>query len=394
MSAFIRLAELAVPGGFVGGPFGSNLVSNDYVPDGIPVIRGSNMGRDGRLQGPFAFVTEEKFHSDLSRNTAVAGDLIFTQRGTLGQVVRVDNDDTRTYVISQSQMRMRLDSTLCNPRFVQMACGADGFLSQVNSHAIRSGVPHINLAILKELTIPDLYRGLQDRIVEVLGALEDKIDANRNIGILSDEAIRASYARLPMSPSVLGDIAENVRIGVSAEEVARDEVYVGLEHVGRKILWLQKHGSGVDVASGKFEFAAGDTLFGRLRPYFHKVAIAPGRGVCSTDILVIRPRMSENAMLTAAAASSEAVVTTAVRASNGTKMPRAKWIDVAASSIPDPMSTAVREFCDVAESIARRAISATEENSCLAATRDELLPLLMSGKITVKDAEKTVEEVV
>ncbi|WP_244303082.1 restriction endonuclease subunit S [Leucobacter coleopterorum] len=33
-----------------------------------------------------------------------------------------------------------------------------------------------------------------------------------------------------------------------------------------------------------------------------------------------------------------------------------------------------------------------EENRTLAATRDELLPLLMSGKITVKDAERRVEK--
>lgn len=44
--------------------------------------------------------------------------------------------------------------------------------------------------------------------------------------------------------------------------------------------------------------------------------------------------------------------------------------------------------------LTEREISAVDENVCLAATRDELLPLLMSGKITVKDAEKTVEEVV
>lgn len=41
-----------------------------------------------------------------------------------------------------------------------------------------------------------------------------------------------------------------------------------------------------------------------------------------------------------------------------------------------------------------REMAAIDENARLAATRDELLPLLMSGKITVKDAEKTVEEVV
>ena len=41
-----------------------------------------------------------------------------------------------------------------------------------------------------------------------------------------------------------------------------------------------------------------------------------------------------------------------------------------------------------------RAVQAEQESVRLAATRDELRPLLMSGKITVKDAEKTVEEVV
>ena len=36
----------------------------------------------------------------------------------------------------------------------------------------------------------------------------------------------------------------------------------------------------------------------------------------------------------------------------------------------------------------------SEANETLAKTRDELLPLLMSGRITVKDAQKRVEGVV
>lgn len=40
------------------------------------------------------------------------------------------------------------------------------------------------------------------------------------------------------------------------------------------------------------------------------------------------------------------------------------------------------------------AATVVEENERLAATRYELLPLLMSGKVRVKDAEKVVEEVV
>ncbi|ATG51410.1 type I restriction endonuclease subunit S [Brachybacterium vulturis] len=48
---------------------------------------------------------------------------------------------------------------------------------------------------------------------------------------------------------------------------------------------------------------------------------------------------------------------------------------------------------DAGKALWERALAAEKENQILAATRDELLPLLMSGKITVKDAEKSVEGV-
>jgi len=35
-----------VPYAFVGGPFGSNLTTRDYVEEGIPVIRGNNLPGD------------------------------------------------------------------------------------------------------------------------------------------------------------------------------------------------------------------------------------------------------------------------------------------------------------------------------------------------------------
>lgn len=52
------------------------------------------------------------------------------------------------------------------------------------------------------------------------------------------------------------------------------------------------------------------------------------------------------------------------------------------------------EFAAFATPLMDRVHALQLENHRLAATRDELLPLLMSGKITVKDAEKTIEEVV
>jgi type I restriction enzyme S subunit len=92
----------------VGGPFGSDLVSKDYVPSGVPVIRGTNMGHGRWVAGEFAFVTPAKADS-LSANWARPGDLVFTQRGTLGQVALVPSKGSDKYLISQSQMKLTVD---------------------------------------------------------------------------------------------------------------------------------------------------------------------------------------------------------------------------------------------------------------------------------------------
>ncbi|UBF24178.1 hypothetical protein K9N68_20960 [Kovacikia minuta CCNUW1] len=86
----------------VGGPFGSNLVSRDYQPSGIPVIRGSNLSFSAGYfnSDEFVYVSEDKA-KELSANIAIPGDIVFTQRGTLGQVGIVpSNLSYKRFVIS------------------------------------------------------------------------------------------------------------------------------------------------------------------------------------------------------------------------------------------------------------------------------------------------------
>src|SRR5687767_7827741 len=83
----VPVAAVSVEKGLVGGPFGSSLGGKDYVPTGVPVIRGTNLGSLGKFDPRgFVYVTPEKAHGQLARNLAAPGDVIFTQRGTLGQV--------------------------------------------------------------------------------------------------------------------------------------------------------------------------------------------------------------------------------------------------------------------------------------------------------------------
>lgn len=68
-----------------------------------------------------------------------------------------------------------------------------------------------------------------------------------------------------------------------------EATYVGLEHVeswtGRLLLDTQPDGIDSIVAS----FEAGDVLFGKLRPYLAKVARPSFAGVCTSEIIPLRP---------------------------------------------------------------------------------------------------------
>lgn len=136
----------------VGGPFGSDLVSNDYVDAGVPVIRGQNMGARA-VSGPFAFVAPEKARS-LEANLARPGDLLFTQRGTLGQVSLVPDGVFDRYLVSQSQMKVTVDRRIALSQFLYYVFSGPEQQEFIRQNTIQTGVPHINLGILRTIPVP------------------------------------------------------------------------------------------------------------------------------------------------------------------------------------------------------------------------------------------------
>ncbi len=104
----------------IGGPFGSDLTTKDYTQSGVPVIRGANLSGVGHWMSEDAFVYVSEAKADvLRRNLAFPGDIIFTQRGSLGQVARIRLDASAArYVLSQSQMKLTVDVTKADADYV------------------------------------------------------------------------------------------------------------------------------------------------------------------------------------------------------------------------------------------------------------------------------------
>ena len=101
--------------------------------------------------------------------------------------------------------------------------------------------------------------------------------------------------------------------------------YVGLEHIDENGLRLNSVGISDSISSNKFRFAVGDTLFGKLRPYFRKVIKPKFEGICSMDIWVVRPKENVNKDYLFYFFANQELVDIASSSSMGTRMPRADW---------------------------------------------------------------------
>src|SRR5690606_16426670 len=135
-------------------------------------------------------------------------------------------------------------------------------------------------------------------------------------------------------------------------------------------------------------------LFGKLRPYFHKVGVSPVDGVCSTDILVIEPAAPSWNGLLVGHLSSEEVVGYADGGSTGTRMPRTHWPYMARYSLALPPQSLAAAFNGLVEPLFERMRASVFESRTLVELRDALLPRLMSGEVSARSAEQLVEMVV
>jgi type I restriction enzyme, S subunit len=253
----------------------------------------------------------------------------------------------------------------------------------------------------------------QRRIASILSAYDDLIENNtRRIKILEQMAqaiyrewfveFRAPGVKLrkatPEEQKVtgkdrfpvgwklkqLGEIAQEVRRGVQPDQIDPETPYFGLEHLPRKSIALSEWGTARQVQSTKLAFKKGEILFGKIRPYFHKVGVAPVDGVCSTDTLVIVPKSAEYFALTLACVSSEDFVTQATQTSQGTKMPRANWDVLTKYPVPIPPQPLLEQFNSLLQDSVDLIINMVYRNRNLRQTRDLLLPRLVGEEIIVE----------
>jgi type I restriction enzyme, S subunit len=87
----------------------------------------------------------------------------------------------------------------------------------------------------------------------------------------------------------LGKIATIEREGIDPRSIRSGARYVGLENIDSTGAVQDVSVENGDLASTKFSFMSDHILFGKLRPYLRKIARPNFDGICSTDIIPIKP---------------------------------------------------------------------------------------------------------
>lgn len=348
------------------------------------------------------------------------------------------SDPEPDLVVSTGFAVLRPKPGLIDPRYLYACVFDNAFTNYLVSREKGAAYPAVLPEDIADAKINLPPRPEQRAIAHILGTLDDKIELNRRMSetleqmaraifkacFVDFEPVRAKMQRrwrrgqsLPGLPAHLydifpnrlvnselgeipegwrvarlGDVAEHQRRSVQPGEIEPETPYIALEHMPRRCIRLAEWGTADEIESNKYAFRHGEILFGKLRPYFHKVGIAPVDGVCSTDIVVVAPKNNQWFGFVLGHVSSTEFVEYTNIGSTGTKMPRTSWADMARYKIVLPSEGIASAFTALVEPLIGQILGEIHQSRTLAALRDALLPKLVRGEIRVKDAERFLKE--
>jgi type I restriction enzyme, S subunit len=353
---------------------------------GVPLVT-AKVVKNGTILSPNEFIAEEDYVSWMRRGLPKVNDVVMTMEAPLGEVALLKDDKV---ALAQRIITLRAKSDVAYNPFIKYYLQSPNGQFELQSRASGTTVLGIKSSVLKKLpiTLPPLPE--QKAIASVLHSLDDKIDLlhrqNRTLELMAETLFRQWFveeAEEGWEEGCLRDIADNIRVAAKVDKIDSEAKYVAMEHVDRRSIALLNHGLGVDVASNKYCFDKGDILFGKLRPYFHKVCFTSFEGICSTDILVIRAKRPDMFAFCLFAFFQDEVVEYANLGSGGTRMPRTDWNTLGNYPVAIPDSDTIARF----NAIVLPSILKIEKNvaqiKVLTSLRDTLLPKLMSGEVRV-----------
>lgn len=379
-----KLVELTSKIGSGATPRGGGSV---YTQSGVAFIRSQNVLDHSMKTADIARLSETAAH-DLRGVAVESRDVLINITGDSIARCSVVEDAVLPARVNQHVAILRttaelwpeyLQRVLVNPSYKE-------FLIGISSGGTRKALTKSDLGNL-DISLPPLSE--QQAIAEVLGALDDKIAANTKLADAAEE-LAIALLSTPKPTVHLNEIVSYHKNSVDPE-VLDYPVVSQFSLPAFDAGQLPEESSPLDIKSSKFLIERPSVLVSKLNPRFPRlwnVSQVPNTpALASTEFLVLEPLHTSTTVLWAILSQPgfSASLESKVAGTSGSHQ-RVKPIDLLDTLVLDPREVSA-DMQDRVTSIGLRASQTRLENANLAATRDALLPQLMSGKLRVKDAE-------
>jgi type I restriction enzyme S subunit len=358
----------------------------------------------------YRWITEETFHR-LRCTEINVGDVL---------VARMPEPAGRCWYVKELPWRavtavdvaiVRTDQSELDGRFLSYYLNSPQCLGVVASLTTGTTRLRIRRADIGRLTIPLPPLSEQRAIAEVLGALDDKIEANRRVAEYGRRlAIAEGIDRLAKFPGrlvALEQVATMVKgLSYRSEDLVPGGGWlVSLKCVGRDGSFQAKGlkpFSGVAKVSQFVEegdiLVAQTDLTQRAEVIGRPIRVAKlgmiGHLVASLDFVIVRPESGLTNETLFAVLSQQEFREHALGYCNGTTVLHMNSRGVPSFEFALPPPEGIAQITSVMRPLLKRSDTAQRESQLLEKLRDTLLPKLLSGELRVRDAEPLVEEFV
>lgn len=383
------------------GPFGSNIKAENFVDKGVPVIRGTNLNYSRYVGGKFVYLTEEKANKLIGSNCK-PGDLVFTHRGTIGQVGLIPEGRYPNYVISQSGMKLSVDSNIVDHHFLFYFFKSSLGQFQLLKYESQVGVPSISnpLTSLKEIEVPIPPLPEQKSIAEVLSSLDDKIDLlhrqNKTLEAMAEALFRQWFvveAKEDWEEGTLGDLGTVVTGKTPSKN---NPEYWGNKHpfitptdyknFGKFSFYPERYLSqdGWEVMK-RIQLPKNSIMVTCIGSDMGKVAIASSPCITNQQInsIILRDEKYLEYIYQFLKYNYPLLRNMAF---GGTTMPIINKSDFEKIGIPIPEDSSVIKYQNLTTPLSKKIYKNHNQIYTLKKLRDSLLPKLMSGEVTIKNS--------
>ena len=174
------------------GPFGSQLHQSDYKPTGIPCIMPCNIGSNlNIICDNIAYITEEDLNR-LDKHKTQEGDIVYSRRGDIEKCAYISSRESG-WLCGTGCLKVSIDSTIALPKYVAYLLSTPESKAWLVGNAVGTTMLNLNTTVLSDFPIclPDL--DTQQKVVEIIDSIADKIELNKRINDNLEQQLQALY---------------------------------------------------------------------------------------------------------------------------------------------------------------------------------------------------------